>query len=136
MGKVSLWVLGVALLGGLSGCGTKAPPPGKKDPLAEKIAAINKVTSILEGIKDDATAEAALPRLEKPVTQFQEAGKKLKSMMSTSKEEADKLVVKYGLELVGALMKVQAATERAGKAAPGKKDKILELLRKEETTGK
>jgi hypothetical protein len=136
MRKMPLWALGVALLGGLGGCGGNDPMSEKKDPLSQKVAAVRQITTLLEGIKDDASAEAAFPRLEKAVARFQEAGKKFDSLMSSSKEEANQLIEKHVVDLAEGLVKVQAAAAKAGKAAPGKKDQIMAVLNKEDTTKK
>jgi hypothetical protein len=63
--------LGVLLLCGLSGCGGDAEAG-----LKECVATMNDIGKTLEGVKDEASADAALPQVEKKVNEFNQQKKR------------------------------------------------------------
>jgi hypothetical protein len=115
-----MWVPAFAfVLAGVVGCGG-ASSAGK-----DQIAAVNEMASILDGIKDDKSADEALPKLEKAADKARAAGEKVASGKMSSDE-----ATKYGKELGDAQAKMQAAAVKAAMAAPGKGKQITAALGK------
>ncbi|HEY7307740.1 MAG TPA: hypothetical protein VH643_00105 [Gemmataceae bacterium] len=105
------------LLGGLTGCGSSATK--------DQITAVNEMATLLEGIKDDKSAEEALPKLEKAADKARAAGEKV---ASSKLSEGD--ATKYAKELGEAQTKMSAAAMKAALAAPGKGKEITAALAK------
>jgi hypothetical protein len=119
MMKKMLVLLFAALLSGvLTGCGSSPPK--------DQVAAVNEMASILEGIKDDKSAEEALPKLEKAADKARTAGEKVTSGGAMSESEA----TKYAKEMGEAQTKMQSAAMKAAIAAKGKSKQITETLAK------
>jgi hypothetical protein len=117
MKKMFVLLFAFVLLGGLTGCGSSA---GK-----DQIAAVNEMASILEGIKDDKSAESALPGLEKAADKARAAGEKVASSKMSSDE-----ATKYGKELADAQTKLMAASMKAAMSVPGKSKEISAAVAK------
>jgi hypothetical protein len=114
-----LGVLTLALvLSGVVGCGGSS---AAKD----QVAAVNEMASILEGIKDDKSADEALPKLEKAADKAREAGERVAS----SKLSADE-ASKYAKDLGDAQTKMSSAAAKAAMAAPSKSKQITAALAK------
>jgi hypothetical protein len=118
MKKVLGLMFALLLSSGLTGCGSSATK--------NQLAAVNEMTSILEGIKDDKSAEEALPKLEKAADNARTAGEKIVSGGAMSESEA----AKYAKEIMEAQVKMQAAAMKAAMAAKGKSKQITEALAK------
>jgi outer membrane murein-binding lipoprotein Lpp len=118
MKKVLVLLFAVVLSGTLTGCGSASA--GK-----DQIAAVNEMASILEGIKDDKSAEAALPGLEKAADKARTAGEKVASGKMSESEAAT-----YGKEMAEALSKMQTAAMKAASAAKGKSKQITDAIAK------
>lgn len=109
-----LCVCCLVLAGGIAGCGSAAK---------DQLAAINEMTTILEGIKDDKSAEEAMPKLEKTADKAREAGEKVSgSKMS----EGD--ATKYLKDMGEAQARMQSAATKAAASAPSKSKPILAAL--------
>jgi curli biogenesis system outer membrane secretion channel CsgG len=119
MKKMFVLLFAVLLSGALSGCGSAS---AAKD----QIAAVNEMASILEGVKDDKSAEEALPKLEKAADKARAAGEKVASGGAMSESEA----TKFSREMGEALSKMQSAAMKAASAAKGKSKQITETLAK------
>ena len=116
MKKTALLVLALASLGGVPGCGSASK---------DQLAALAEMTTILEGIKDDKSADEALPKLEKAADKARAAGEKLSgSKMS----EGD--ATKYLKDITEAQLKMQAAATKAAASAKGKSKQILAAIAK------
>jgi hypothetical protein len=118
MKKMFVLLFAFVLLGSLSGCGSSA---GK-----DQLAAVNEMASILEGIKDDKSAEEALPKLEKAADKARAAGEKVTAGGAMSESEA----TKYAKEMADAQTKLMAASMKAAMAAKGKSKEISAALAK------
>jgi hypothetical protein len=118
MKKMFVLLFAVLIPGALAGCGSASS--GK-----DQLAAINEMTSILEGVKDEKSAEAALPGLEKAADKARAAGEKVASGKMSESDAA-----KYMKDLMEAQTKMQAAAMKAAAAAKGKGKEITETLAK------
>ena len=122
MKKTTVLVLALVLLGGVAGCGSASK---------DQLTAIDEMTSILEGIKDDKSADEALPKLEKAADKARAAGEKL-SGSKMSEAEA----TKYLKEISEAQSKMQTAAIKAASSAKGKSKQILAAIAKAQPKGK
>jgi len=118
MKKMFVLLFAALLPGALTGCGSASA--GK-----DQLAAVNEMTSILEGIKDEKSAEAALPGLEKAADKAREAGEKVASGKLSESDAS-----KYMKEMMEAQTKMQAAAMKAASAAKGKSKQITDTLAK------
>ena len=103
------------LLCGVSGCGSSGPDATMK----ESIVVMNDLSSILEGIKDNATADQAIPKIEKQADRMKELRKKMQEL-KLSTEEEKKLEEKYKPETDKARERMQKAMKQALTNAPTK----------------
>jgi hypothetical protein len=117
MKKLVVLLFAFLLLGGLTGCGSSATN--------DQVAAVNEMATILEGIKDDKSAEEALPKLEKAADKARAAGEKVASGKLSEAE-----ATKYAKELGEAQSKMQSAAMKAASAAKGKSQQITAALAK------
>ena len=117
--------LALVLLVGVNGCGGGGPEGIIKD----KNATTKEIAGILEGIKDDASADAAMPKLDKACEKLGDLNKKFFEI-NISMEEMGKLLQKNSAESTEASQKLKTATESAQKAAPGKTAQITAALAK------
>jgi hypothetical protein len=116
MKKISVLTLAFVLVSGIAGCGSAAK---------DQLAAINEMTSILDGIKDDKSAGDALPKLEKAADKAREAGEKVSS---SKMSEGD--ATKYMKEVLDAQTKMQVSAVKACAAAKGKSKEIQAAIAK------
>jgi hypothetical protein len=116
MKKTTVLVLALVLLGGVAGCGSASK---------DQLTAINEMTSILEGIKDDKSADEALPKLEKAADKARAAGEKV---AGSKMSEGD--ATKYMKEMLEAQTKMQTAATKAAASAKGKNQQILAAIAK------
>lgn len=96
----------------------KKPDPKKQTPedvIKELVKVQNQVADVLETVKDDASADAALPKLQKVAAIGAELGKTMEDF-KLSKEEQEKLFQKHGEDFVKAYKRSQAAMDKAEKA--------------------
>ena len=118
MKKMFVLLFAVLLPGALTGCGSASA--GK-----DQLAAVNEMTSILEGIKDEKSAESALPGLEKAADKAREASEKVASGKMSESDAA-----KYMKDMMEAQTKMQSAAMKAASAAKGKSKQITDALAK------
>jgi hypothetical protein len=110
---------------GFSGCGGGGP----EGQLKEMISTMNQLADSLESIKDDASADAAIPKIESAAEKMGDLAKKMKDQ-KLSKEEDKRLQDKYEKELQAATKRMQAAALKAIQKAPGKAQKIGAAMQK------
>ena len=122
-----LGVCGVALLllGSISGCGSTGLDGMFKDILS----LIREATSVLQGIKEEASAKAVMPRLEKIGNRAVELTKKAQAL-KLSEEEKKKVMEKYRDELLAATDKLLVAADAAKTRAPRHAEKIESVVRR------
>src|SRR5690348_1314549 len=117
MKKMFVLLCACLLLGGLMGCGSSGT--------TDQIAAVNEMATILDGVKDDKSAEEALPKLEKAADKARVAGEKVASSKLSESE-----ATKYAKELSEAQSKMSASAMKATLAAPKKSKDISAALAK------
>jgi hypothetical protein len=110
-----MWTVSLALVlaAGLSGCGDSSAESAMKD----MIAALNGLAESLESVKDDASADAALPQIRKAAQRVAAAAEKLQNQKVTQDEEK-RLGEKYKKELAKAQERLMRASMSAGMKAP------------------
>lgn len=116
MKKIFTLTLVFVVAAGVSGCGSAAK---------DQVAAINEMTTILDGIKDDQSADEALPKLEKAADKARAAAEKV---ASGKMSESD--ATKYLKESLEAQTKMQTAATKACSSAKGKSKEILAAIAK------
>ena len=126
MKKRLIFGFGLVMLCGMSGCSGSSA----EGILKEQVAEMNNITTLLQGIKDDASADAAMPKIEKSVLRIKELDGKLKDLkmpVSEKKRLEDQYVNK---EIPDAASKMQAALVQAMTKAPKKAMDIAAILKK------
>jgi hypothetical protein len=113
--KKLVWLIVAVLPLALSGCGGSGA-----DSLAkEQVGIMNDMAAALEGVKDDASADAAVAKLKELGAKLRENTKKGEAM-KLSEAENKKLEEKYKPEIEKATNRMKSATEQAVKKAPKK----------------
>jgi hypothetical protein len=97
--------------------------------LKQQISIMNDIAANLETVKDDASADAAIAKLDKQVDQLTDNMKKMKEL-KLSPEEQKKLMEKHKTEIENAGKRMQAAMQGAVMKAPGKAMKIWSTFMK------
>ena len=124
------------LLCGVSGC--------KKSPeqlAREQVAAMNEATAVLESIQDDASAQRALPKLEKAAARIRAANEATMRSWGRNRSAGgdptkafeklnDPKVQEQIRQLTEAGFKLMAAQMQAVQRAPGKAAQIQAILNK------
>jgi hypothetical protein len=117
-------ILGLAgVVSAATGCGGSSADSLMKDELAN----MKDVASILEGIKDDSSAEAALPKLEKAADRAAELSKKAEAL-KLSDEQKKQLEARYKTEAQGLSHKVFTLMTEAQGKAPQKAKQLQALM--------
>jgi hypothetical protein len=118
------------LLGGVSGC-KKSPEQLGRD----QVAAMNEAAAVLESIQDDASAQRALPKLEKAAARIRAANEatiRSWSQRGNSNKPFEKLndpkVQEQIKELTQAGARVLGAQMQAMQRAPGKAAQIQAIM--------
>jgi hypothetical protein len=117
------------LLCGVSGCKKSPEQLGR-----EQVAAMNEAAAVLESIQDDASAQRALPKLEKAAARIRAAneatmrswsqgGNQNKSLNDPKVQEQIKELTQAGARVLGAQM-------QAMQRAPGRAAQIQALMDK------
>jgi hypothetical protein len=123
MKNVTTLGVGFLLLGMVStGCG------GANDPdtmMKKTIGQVNAIAETLADIKDEASAKAALPKLQKIAEASQEMKKKLEGVKAT-KEQEEALKKKYEKDMQQAVGKLMKESMRVA-AVPGGAAALAEL---------
>lgn len=130
-------LVALLLLAGASGCGgdpiekLRTEMGAAKDPETLRkleISVIKEITNILNGIKDDASAEAAIPRLKKAFGLSKELLAKQREFPGY---DFDTLNEKLRSEWEPVMKELPVAMKKAKDAAPGKRKELFEALSKE-----
>jgi hypothetical protein len=132
MKRASVFCVALLLLYGASGCRKSF------DQLArDQIAAINEVTAVLESIQDDASAQRALPRLERAAARLKaanDAARRSQPRGGDPNKAFEKLndpkVQAHIKQVIEAGFKMMAAQMQAVQKAPGTADRIQAILLK------
>lgn len=111
---------------------TASTPAGPKMSPAESLMKdqsdmMAELATVLESIKDDKSAEAALPKLHKLKERGMALAKKEKEI-KPSPEEQKALEEKYMKGVQASIERIKTATENAVKSAPGKAKEIADAL--------
>jgi hypothetical protein len=120
-------VLAISLL--LGGAVRGAGSAEAAQTLRDMIAAVNHISALLEGIRDDASADAALPGLEQGAQRVKDLEKKLAAYPLTDAEKK-KLRQEHRQEVEKAITRLYAAARQAGMRAPKKALQIQAALSK------
>jgi hypothetical protein len=122
--KKLVWLAVAVLSPGLAGCGS-----GADSLMKETIGILNDMASALEGVKDDASADAAIPKLKELGAKLKENGnKKLEEKDKAIPQLNQKLEEKYKDKIEKAATRLQTAMVAAAKKAPGKALALLMAL--------
>jgi hypothetical protein len=134
--------LAALVLFGFAGCGK----PSDEQLVQEQVAAMNEVTSVLNTIQNDATAEAALPRLEKAVSRLAAANERTDKARAAKPQPKDPNQAMQQLndpkaqqavqQLMDAGFAMAAAAVQAQQKAPGKAAQIAAVMQKADTKPK
>ena len=119
MKKMFVLMFSVMLSFAVSGCGGAASA-GK-----DQVAAVNEMATILDGVKDDKSADEALPKLDKAAAKAREAGEKVAANKMSTDE-----ATKYAKDISEARSKMQASAMKAALAVPGKGKQLTEAIGK------
>lgn len=122
--QILLAGLGLTLVLGLSGCGGGGADAAYK----QQADAMNEVVVVLETITDDASADTAMPKLEKAVAKVQEANRKVGELKLGSDDM--KKIADYAKMSLDAQSKMQNAKLKAMKSAGKKAAEIQTIVDK------
>ena len=89
MKKLAFCGLMLVLVCGLGGC--KSKHEALQD---DAMAMLNELCDILDGVTDDASAQAAVPKIEKLGARMKELGERAKALGTPPKEEEERLKTK------------------------------------------
>lgn len=92
----------------------------------EMLASMEKLTAVLETIKDEETAKAARPELRQAAGRWQELRKKADNLKPPSKEEKDRLEKEYKEKMQVALRKFLGHSKRV-ENVPGGKEALQDI---------
>ena len=122
-----LGTIGVVLLllGDVPGCGSGGPDSTYKDIISVK----QQATAVFETIKDEASADSALPKLEKITDQYAELSRKMKAF-NLSPDASEQLIDKYWKQEGEAGDELARAATVAKKRAPQHAERINTILGK------
>lgn len=106
-------------------------PAGEKagkleDVVKDMLGTLDKLTTTLAGVKDEASAKAAKPELKSTASRFVEIRKKAADLKPPTKEEKERLEKEYKGKLEMAQKKLLAEIGRV-KTVPGGPDALLEI---------
>jgi hypothetical protein len=127
---VSTFVLCVS-----SGCDSK---PTHESVLKDSIAKLKEVATILEGVTDEASAQAAKPKLQAISTQLKELKTKMDQLPKPSADEEKRLKEKYEPQMKEMMPKLMAQMMRVAmdpKLGPIIKDSLPSDAPAEATPG-
>jgi hypothetical protein len=137
MGKImnKYLTLGVAvlLLGVVTGCGSGSPtdsgPAGPEGTYQALIAVKKEATAACAEIKDEASAESALPKLEKIADRYAALKGQMRAF-NLSPDESEKLIDRYWRQEGQAGDELARAVTAAQKRAPQHAERIAGILGK------
>jgi len=128
MKKSCSCVLALALLAA-AGCGSGNLGSTPQETSKFQVDNLKDMKTTLETIKDDATASAALPKLEQAVARQNALKKKMESY-NLSMEDAFKVMQNTAGEMANTGMAVAVAELNAVQKAPGKAGEIAAVFQK------
>jgi hypothetical protein len=129
----------VLVLGGVTGCGSSDPKNGvpaeprnsraasPENTYQEIISVKKEATTILTEIKDQASAESTLPKMEKIADRYAALTGQMKAF-NLSPDESEKLIDKYWKQEGAAGDDLVRAATAAQKRAPGYASRIEAIL--------
>jgi hypothetical protein len=128
-------VFAALLVFGVGGCGSSEERLAK-----DQLSTMREMTTLLEGITDDASAQTALPKLEKAATRLGAINEKLASRKPESEAKPmerlkDPQTQQQIRELTEAGLKLMAAQMQAVTRVPGKAEQIRAAMRKAKMGG-
>jgi hypothetical protein len=108
-----------------------APADLKHEPqLKQVLADMNKLSEVLEGMKDADTAKKAAKPLDEAVTKFLKEQQKMKDLGQPSEEDAKTLKDKYGNDITKSVTRLQKAFKTASEAGPESKALVEKAAKK------
>ena len=123
----------VLLLGGVTGCGSSGSKnggaAGPEGTYQELIAVKKEAAAALTEIKDEASAESALPKLEKTADRYAALSRQMRAL-NLSADEREKLIDRYWRQEGEAGDKLARAATAAQKRAPRHAERIGGFLGK------
>jgi hypothetical protein len=90
MKQIFAWVLILITFIGVSGCKSK-----HEAAISDRLSYVKKLTAVLQGVKDEASAKAAVPKIEAIAKDMKALMEDMEKMGEPSKEEMEKLTKKY-----------------------------------------
>jgi hypothetical protein len=99
---------------------------GYEGTMQKMLGQLNELSSVLEGVKDEASAKAAKPKLQKIGAEMQELKKQVDAMKKPTKEEEDALKKKYEPQMKDAVAKLMKESMRVA-MVPGGADLMKEM---------
>jgi hypothetical protein len=114
---LSGWLMSMAVDGG------DVKPP---DILKQVLDTLDKITTTLTTVQDEATAKAAVPELRKSVARFRELRGQADKAKPPSNEEGERLKKDYRQKLEAATKKMKREIERV-KTVPGSAAALKEV---------
>jgi hypothetical protein len=117
--------LGLALVL-VSGCGGANTPDAVSK---EALASMSELSGVLEGIKDEASGDAAVSKIDKIVEKMNQFKEKMDSF-KLSAEDKKKIEDKYKKEGEDIVKKLIGSSIKASQAAPKAMKKISESMSK------
>jgi hypothetical protein len=121
-------ILGVSLLLLLAGGASAADTDTAGNTIKAAIKTLGEMTTLLEGITDEKSADAAIPKLKKSSAKMREFGKQLKGYQ-LSADDQKKLRDKYQKDLRAAEKKMDTAAIGAATKVPTKEKAIAAALK-------
>jgi hypothetical protein len=123
-------------------CGVGGCQKSQEQLVRDQVGAMREVTAVLESIQDDASAQRALPKLEKAAARLKaanDAALRSQPKGGDPNKAFEKLndpkVQAHVRELMEAGLKMMGAQMQAVQKAPGKADQIQAVLRKAGMSG-
>jgi hypothetical protein len=105
-----LALCGLVLLCGIGGC------KSKHEALADDaMALMNEMVDVLESVTDDASAQAAVAKLEKIGGRMKELQERSKALGTAPKEEQDRLKQKFTANMENVKKRMEAVGPKVGK---------------------
>ncbi len=110
-------------------------PPSHEAVVKDMLATLEQSHKVLQGIVDEASAEAARPGLKKAALRLRDLRKKAREMKQPTRAEKDRLEKLYRDKMDDALKKLRTESLRV-KAIPGGAEAVRELAVEAESKDK
>jgi hypothetical protein len=121
MKKVLAGGFALALVFAVSGCGDS-----HEAVLKDTIKTMDEITEVCESIKDESSAKAAKPKLEKLAEKMKDIKKRADKLGDPKGDKKEALEKKYKDDLLKSALKMAVAIQKAS-TVPGGKDAIKPL---------